>query len=75
MLLMYKQITFPVIVAILLIGIVSVALCEPKAANGQSKTTGDTARTAKNMTGDTARTAKNMTGGTANLPKNILDIP
>ena len=61
---MCNKITFLVIVAILLIGIVSMALCDSKEANAQSK-----------MTSDTAKTAKNMTGGAANMPKNILNIP
>jgi uncharacterized protein YceK len=60
---MYNKIKFLVIVVILLIGIVSMALYDSKEANAQSK-----------MTGDTAKTAKNMTRG-ANMPMTILDIP
>jgi hypothetical protein len=61
---MNNEITFLVIVAILLIGIVSMALCDSKEANAQSK-----------MTGDTTKTAKNMTRGAVNMPMTILDIP
>jgi hypothetical protein len=46
---MYNEITFLAIVVILLIGIVSMSLCDSKEADAQSKMTGSGAKMPKNI--------------------------